>query len=285
MLTQTESVRLSVIAPVKNESQFIGYSVMALLPHVEEFIYAVAPSSGDGTIEILNHIARKYGKVKVLIDSKYDFNPLDMKAYNEAFNDCILVANGNAVFFCHPDMIVTNPKRIEDLKVGPLAWSVNMASYARDMKTVITKGRVDKWKNIHAKKFGLHYYGGYGSMNEDFYHFAITGKSYRHFGTNFNKYPFEVCQTEINVNHYCELKPYNRRLEKMKLCMKTQAPDASDAAIDELAVQHPRVTLEQSSDRFGKFEFEESHCPLPDVFTKHKEEFEPFIKTKELVYG
>lgn len=269
-------MKVSVIGPVKNEAQFIGYSIMAVHPYVEEFIYAVAPSTDDGTILLLEHIAEKYGKVKILSKPEYDFDPHDMKAYNQSFNDCIESAKGDVAWFLHPDMIVTNPQRIEELKEGPLAWSVNMTSFARDMQTVITKGRADKWKNLHAKKFGLHYYGGYGSVNEDFYHSAITGKSYRHFGTNFSRYPFEVLDSGINVNHYCELKPYKRRLEKMKLCLKTQAPDATEAWINEVSIQHPRVTLEPSAERFGKFEFTETNAKVPDVFTKYKDEFEPF---------
>jgi hypothetical protein len=278
-------MRVAVIGPVKNEAQFIGYSIMAAWPYVEEFVYAVAPSSDDGTIDILRHIAKKYGKVRLLCQSKYDFDPHDMKAYNESFNDCIQQTRCDAAWFLHPDMIVTNPQRISDLKEGPLAWVVNMTSFARDMNTVITKGRADKWKNVHANKFGLHYYGGYGSVNEDFYHSEITGKSYRHFGTDFKRYPFEVIDSGINVNHYCELKPYNRRFEKMKLCLKTQAPDWSDIAIEETASQHPRVTLEQSSQRFGTFEFEETTLPVPEVFAKYKSEFEPFQTQKELIHA
>lgn len=278
-------MKVAVVGPVKNEAQFIGYSIMAVWPYVEEFVYAVAPSSDDGTIDILRHIAKSYGKVRLLLQSKYDFDPLVMKAYNASFNDCIEQTRCDAAWFLHPDMIVTNPARIADLKEGPLAWTVDMTSYARDMNTVITKGRADKWKNIHAKKFGLHYFGGYGSLNEDFYHSEITGKSYRHFGTDFRQYPFEVANSGIKVNHYCELKPYKRRLEKMKLCVKAQAPDASDAWIEETAVHHPRVTLEKSSERFGKFEFEETRLPVPDIFEKYKEEFEPFQTKKELIYG
>lgn len=278
-------MKLAVIGPVKNEAAFIGYSIMATWPYVEEYVYAVAPSSDDGTIDLLRHIAKSYGKVRILLQSKYDFDPHDMKAYNESFDDCIQQTRCDAAWFLHPDMIVTNPNRIADLKEGPLAWTVNMTSFARDMNTVITKGRADKWKSIHAKKFGLVYRGGYGSVNEDFYHSDITGKSYRHFGTDFNKYPFEVMNSGINVNHYCELKPYKRRLEKMKLCLETQFPDAPFGWFDESAAQHPRVTLEQSCDRFGTFEFEESTLPVPEVFAKYKSEFEPFQTQKELLYA
>lgn len=278
-------MKIAVICPVKNEAQFIGFSIMAAWPYVEEFVYAVAPSSDDGTIDILRHIAKNYGKVRLLLQSKYDFDPLDMRAYNESFNDCIQQTRCDAVMFLHPDMIVTNPQRFADLKEGPLAWTVKMTSYAKDMNTVITKGRATQWKNLHAKKFGLHYFGGYGSVNEDFYHSEITGKSYRHFGTNFQDYPFEVANAGIDVNHYCEVKPYKRRLEKMKLCLKTQSPDAPAEWIEETAVQHPRVTLEQSSDRFGKFEFTESSLPVPTVFSQYEEEFKPFIKQKEFIHA
>lgn len=277
-------MKISVIAPVKNEAQFIGYSIMAVWPYVEEFVYAIAPSSNDGTIDILRYIAKKHGKVRLLIDPRYDFNPLDEKAYNASYDDCIQQARGDAVWFLHPDMIVTNPEKIAELQEGPLAWWVKMTSYAKDLNTVITKGRCTKWKNIHAKKFGLVYRGGYGSTNEDFYHQDITGTSYRHFGTDFAKYPYLVSGSGIEVNHYCENKPYDRRYEKMKLCLKTQFPNLSDAEIEKAASEHPRVTLDTTSRVFGDFEFKPGG-EVPEVFAKYKSEFDLLIRKGELVHG
>lgn len=286
MSPQIEKTRISIICPVKNEIQFIGYSVMSMLPHVHEFVYAIAPSSDDGTVDLLRHIAKKYGqiggKIRLLIQSKYDFDPHDMNAYNESFQDCIEESTGNTCAFIHPDMVVT---KWNDPPEGPLAWWTNVTSYARDMTTVITKGRCSQWKNLHAKKFGLRYLGGYGSANEDFYHSDITGKSLKHFGTDFQQYPFEVANSGIEVAHFCELKPYKRRLEKMKLCLKTQHPSFTDGLIEEMAVNHPRVTLEQSSSQFGQFEFTETVQPIPEVFTKYKDEFESFQKEKVLAHG
>lgn len=276
-------MKIAVICPVKNEAQFIGFSIMAVWPFVEEFVYAVAPTSNDGTVDILRHIAKRYGKVRLLLQSKYDFDPHDTAAYNASFNDCIDQTRCDAVWFLHPDMIVTNPEVITGEWDDSLAWWTNLTSYAKDMNTVITKGRGSRWKNIHRTKFGIHYFGGYGSQNEDFYHSAITGTSHRHFGDDFLKYPYQVSNSGINVNHYCEVKPYARRLEKMKLCLKTQG--VPDEALEEMAEQHPRVTLEQSSDRFGHFEFEQSEDPIPEVFSKFKDEFAPFQRTGELVYG
>lgn len=276
-------VRICVLGPVLNEALFIGYSIMAVHPYVDEFVYAVSPKSDDGTIEMLRHIAKNYGKVRLLIDPRYDFDPHDMKAYNASFNDCIEQTRCDAVWFYHPDMVVTNPEKISELQEGPLAWTVNMTSYAKDMNTVITKGRVGQWKNLHAKKFGVHYFGGYGSQNEDFYHSDITGQTHKHYGTEFWKYPYEVADSGINVEHFCESKPYERRLEKMKSCLKTLG--VPDDKLDEMALDHPRVTLEPTSTKFGVFEFGPRTTPIPEVFEKHKKEFEPFMKEREVVYG
>lgn len=275
-------MKISVICPVLNENPWIGYSIMAALPFVHEFVYALDAKSDDGTRELLYHIKDTYAYEKLRILNEPTFHPSDMKSYNEAFNHCIRESTGDACWFLHPDMIATEwPK--ENMDEGPMAWWVQMTSYAGDFQTVISKGRTDKWKNIHKKTMGLHYFGGYGSQNEDFYHSDITGKSYRHFGSEFSKYPYRVSNSGIKVNHYCELKDYRRRFEKMKTCLRTLHPNFTEERITDLATQHPRVTLEDSSNQFGAFEFSESKEPVPEVFSKHKEEFESF--KKELVHG
>jgi hypothetical protein len=81
------------------------------------------------------------------------------------------------------------------------------------------------------------------------------------------------------------MKGYNRRLEKMVLSIKEQNPGLVDATVKELATQHPRVTLEPSSARFGEFSFQPSNGPVPDVFLKYKDEFESFRNVKEAVYA
>lgn len=274
--------KVAVIAPVYNEAPWIGYSIMAARPYVEEFVYAVSPKSNDGTIEILRHIAKNYGGVRILLQSKYDFDPMDMKAYNAAFNDCIDQTRCDATWFLHPDMVVVKGGALQE---GPLAWWTNIRSFAGDLNTQITKGRATRWKNIHAKKYGLHYFGGYGSVNEDFYHSDITQRSYKHYGEDFLRYPFEIADSGFVINHYCEVKSYKRRLEKMKRCLQTQHPNCDSKRIEEMATHHPRVTLEQSSDQFGRFEFSPSAEPIPEVITKYKDEFESLMNKKELVYG
>lgn len=275
-------MKISVISPVLNEVDFIGYSIMSVLPYIHSIHYGIDHKSNDGTLELVSQIAKGAGNGKVFWyqDPVFDIDPMDMKQYNGAFNALIAAAikhGAEAVLFLHPDMIVTNPEALLTVDDDALALFTRMKSFAGDLKTTITKGRATQWKNIHVTRFGLHYFGGYGSQNEDFYHRDITGRAYKHYGTEFSKYPFRVADSGININHYCELKAYRRRLEKMKLCLKTLVPGATEAYIDEAAIQHPRVTLEPSSTHFGQFKFEADDAPIPEVFEKYKV-FESFKK-------
>lgn len=282
-------MKLSVIAPVLNECPWIGYSIMSVLPYIHSIHYGIDKKSDDGTFELVRAISENEGKGKVFWyrDAAFDIDPMDMKGYNMAFNvlvGCAMGHRADAVWFLHPDMVCTNPEAIPAMDDSALAWYTHMTSYS-DFQTVISKGRSDKWKNIHATRFGLHYYGGYGSQNEDFYHKDITGKSYKHYGTEFSKYPFRVADSGLKTNHYCEMKGYKRRLEKMKLCLRTLAPNFTEEAIEEAAVHHPRVTNESSSTRFGEFKFEPTETPIPDVIQKYRGDFEPFTKEKVLTNG
>lgn len=275
-------MKISVIGPVLNENPWIGFSIQAALPYCHEFIYALDANSSDGTRELLHHVKDKYAHEKLTILDYPTFHPSDMKAYNGAFNACIEKMTGDAVFFLHPDMIITDGPK-DGIKEDATAWWTQITSYAGDFNTVITKGRTDKWKNIHKNTMGLHYFGGYGSQNEDFYHSDITGKSYKHFGSEFSKYPYRVSNSGIKINHYCELKDYARRFEKMQLCLRTLYPNATAERIEELAAQHPRVTLEPSSNQFGHFEFGDAKEKVPAVFEIYGSEFTAF--KKELVHG
>lgn len=276
-------MRIAAIAPVLNECPWIGYSIMAALPGIDSMHYGIDAKSNDGTFELVRMLSETAGKGKVFWYKGPDFNidPMDMKQYNNAFNvliGCALSTKPDAILFLHPDMIITNPEKMLELNGDAIAWFTHMTSYAKDLKMVISKGRADKWKNMHCPRFGLHYYGGYGSQNEDFYHRDITGKSWKHYGAEFSKYPYRVADSGIRINHYCENKDYKRRFEKMKLCLRTLYPHYTEAKIEEAAAQHPRVTLEQSSDQFGTFEFSESKEPIPEVFEKYRETFSAFTK-------
>jgi glycosyltransferase involved in cell wall biosynthesis len=272
-------MKLSVICPVKNEAEFAGFAIMSVLPYIHEIVLACAPST-DGTDALLDYIKATYAgdKLRLLREPRYDWSPHDTPAYNAAYNDCIAAATGDAVWFLHMDMICTNPEAIATMPPHPLAWFTRLTSLAGDFETVITKGRATEWKNIHAKKFGLTYHGAYGSQNEDFYHTAITGKTFVHHGSAFNKYPFIVGDSGLRCLHLCEMKGYKRRFEKMVSCLKNLNPGISQTYAEELAAEHPRVTLAPTSQNFGEFAFEKSGAALPEVITKYGEEFRNVVK-------
>lgn len=249
---------------------------------MHEFVYSLDANSNDGTRELLYHIKEKYAHEKLVIIETSTFHPHDTKAYNAAFDVCIEKATGDACMFLHADQIITNPKRILEIPEGPMAWTTNLTSYAGDFQTQITKGRATKWKNIHAKQLGLIYRGAYGSQNEDFYHSDITGNVYSHFGEDLSQYPYETADSGLEIEHFCECKDYTRRLEKMRLCLQTQIPSMSKEKIDDMAVKHPRVTLDSTTKMFGEFQFTKIEREIPEVFRKYETEFSQFRKRQEL---
>lgn len=273
-------MKISVIAPVKNEAEFIGYSAMSVLPHVHEVIYGLADST-DGTEDVLDAVKQMdYGRLEVLKSPHFNFDIRDQSAYQKAFNILIDYASGDVIWYLHPDMIVLNGEVVEKMKEGPLAWFVNLRSFSGDKTIEITSGRTKVWKTLHAKKFGLQYWGHYGSKAEDFYHRDITYDSHEHYGDQFNLYPYSVADSGIHLHHYCEAKTYSERLKKMTKCIEAQYPGTDPMRISEMARQHPRVTLKPSSRFFGAFEFKQSQDGLLPIFDQYKEEFT--VRPKEI---
>ncbi len=74
-------MKISVVCPVLNEVDFIGYSIMAGLPYIHEYIYALDEESHDGTRELLWHLKEKYAHEKLVIINTPNFHPHDMGAY------------------------------------------------------------------------------------------------------------------------------------------------------------------------------------------------------------
>lgn len=94
-----EKVRISVVTPVLNECPWIGYSILAAMPYVHEFVYALDEKSSDGTRELLHHVKEKYAHEKLVILDHPTFHPSDMLKYNQSFARCIEKMTGNAAWF------------------------------------------------------------------------------------------------------------------------------------------------------------------------------------------
>jgi glycosyltransferase involved in cell wall biosynthesis len=272
-----DEMKISAMSIIKNESQYIGYSIMSVLDYVDELVYFDGNST-DGTIEIIEYIQKKYDK-----DKKIKlFKNKDFKNFNEDYtrlnNECLSMCTGDYIWFLHPDMVVLNPEKIKiDGKF--IRYFVNVNSIAgENAELVMTSGRTGKWYTIYKNDLGLHYHGFYGSPDEDFYFRAITGDEHvDHQGLK--PRPYAIQDSGITLNHYCETKPYDRRLEKMKKVLKLCFPNMSDKDIDVSAKEHPRVNLGDGVWNKVLFTFEKNK-EVPEVFKKHKKEFEPLRRVR-----
>lgn len=270
-------MKVSAWCIVKNEAQFIGYGLMSILPYVDEVVYFDGNST-DGTLKLLDYIKGKYdteNKIKVFLDKDFkDFKD----DYVKTCNDCMKACTGDYLWFMHPDMILVDPGRLAERKNwASKAYWVNLRSFAgEDMEFEIAKGRTDKWKTIMKNGLGLHYWGNYGHAHEDMYFGHITGREHivHH---NMRLYPFRVENSEVKLWHMCECKPRKRREEKMGNVLRTVYDLNDEGHIKEVMINHPRVHLQSQDSAYGNFKFVPRKDPLPEVFSKYKEEFEKVL--------
>lgn len=278
---------VSVFSIVKNEAQFIGYGIMSLLPYVDEIVYADGNST-DGTLEIIEHIQKRYDdKKKLRVVRGADCKDLK-EDYVRLFNDLMKECKGDYLWYCHPDMILTDPGQLMEREGWDFkAAYVHMRSFAgEDMEYEIVKGRTNKWKTIMKNDFGLHYWGYYGHPDEDMYFRAITGSAHK-VHKDMNRYPFEVKDLGVRVSHMCECKPRKRREEKMKSVFTTVGGVGGlgptlggNVHLFDMVMNHPRVHLQSGKFMDAEFQFVERPDPLPEVFSKHKEEFDKIVGEK-----
>lgn len=270
--------RISAFSVVKNESQFLPYGLISILPYVDEVVYFDGNST-DGTIKLIQHIQSKYDsqkKIKLHLDK--DFK--DFKSdYQRVFNECMKACSGDYLWYVHPDMILTNPGTIENRSTwNKFAYYVNMRSFGgEEMELEVVQGRTNKWKTIMKNDFGLHYWGDYGHTHEDMYFKEITGSTHWVF-SDMKAYPYEVGDSGIKLSHFCECKPRARREQKMDTVLRTNYTGQDYKRLDQFISQHPRVSLESGDSQFGKFKFVPRKNPLPEAFQKYKEEFEEVLK-------
>ncbi len=261
---------ISVFSIIKNEVEYVGYGLMSILDYVDEICYADGNST-DGTIELIEHIKSKYdkdNKIKLFKDKDcMDLQESYLKLNNWILNQC----TKEYAWFLHPDMICLNPEKIREMG-DALRYTLKIASIAGERRELkIKEGRSDTWATIYKNAFGLHYHGYYGAQNEDLYFKDITEDEYI-FWKELDYLPYEIADSGIRLYHYCDTKPYQRRLGRMKSVLKYGLGFKHDTGIEDIAKNHPRVTLQDS----GEFKFEEFIGKQPEVFEKYKEEFDVF---------
>lgn len=258
---------------VKNEAKWIGPHIVRLLPHVDQMVFFDG-NSNDGTLEIIKHIRDSYknGSKITLVEGRDPENLED--AYTRMFNECMWTLKTDWAWFLHPDMYWVNPGPIS-FPDHAIAGITHFESFAGNPGEMLFKisGRSEMWKNIYRLRnpdLGAHYFGNYGAQNEDVYFSDITGDEHVHYGPDFEKYPYPIHDSGKKFLHFSDVRDYDRRLSRMKKCLMNQGLSKEQA--DELAPQHPRVTLKDG----GGFTFEPAKYPLD--FLEVNKEFESLVR-------
>lgn len=226
---------------IKNEGLWIKEHLRSWLPILDSMSFFDGGST-DGTLEAIEEAQKgPYGaKVKLFKDK----DPIDLQEdYQRLSNECMRSLDTDMAMFLHPDMMYDYG--CFDLPKGCISATIGVESYAGNPDGDIYKilGRGDRWKNIYRLRnpdLGAHYFGHYGAWNEDTYFSEITGDSHEFHGSNFNAYPYPVHNTGLVVRHYSDVRPYERRLDRMIKCLLNQG---NKEDIINKAKNHPRVSL------------------------------------------
>ena len=260
-------MNLGVFMLVKNEANWLPYHLLSFKDVVSEWCFYDGNST-DGTLEILEYMKSKYGlNIRVFKDK----DPKDLQDdYARLFDECLNQLTTEYALFAHPDMVLVGGSKPD---LSALAATVEMDHFGGDPGGPIfkfTEGRGRTWKIIMKRALGLHYFGHYGAQNEDMYFRDITGDSHI-LHNDLNLYPYEIEDSGLKIHHYSDVRPYRRRLGRMMSALKVQYPGSEESALKEMAVSHPRVCL-SSSNPWPGFAFSE-HSDIPNIFTKHCDEF------------
>lgn len=254
---------------VKNEAPWIAAHITRILPFIDE-ICLYDGNSTDGTLEIIEAIKSESPdgrKIKLFRNC----DPIDLKdSYVEMFNECLRSLSTDLAFFAHPDMFVLNPSRLLGIKTSrAVALTTSMRSFAGEPDGELFEmvGRQSAWKNIYRLRnpdLAAHYHGHYGVNAEDVYFSSITGNEYIHRGDDMDGYPYEVESSGLEVLHFSDVRPYARRLERMRTCLKNQGNNVA------LAETHPRVTLEPGGFKYDTFNLVPAEYPAEMIAARNK---------------
>lgn len=246
---------------IRNEARWIKAHLLSWLPFVDEQVFFDGDST-DGTIEIIERVVKShpFGH-RVKLFKGRDCADLDAD-YQRVFNECLRALTTDYAVFAHPDMLLDDPGAIRSLG-DAVAYTSSMRSFAGEPGGPLFEvktGRAERWKNIYRLRrpdLGLHYFGAYGSVHEDCYFSKITGREHVFRGARFTDYPYEVKDAGIKISHFSDVRPLERRLDRMAKCLRSQGKSAQEAAL--IAQIHPRITLKNAHG----FSFEP--CAYPDA--------------------
>lgn len=253
---------------IRDEAPWIAAHLLRIIGYVDEIVLFDGNST-DGTIEIVEAIRdnTEYGHKISLFKKKDPANLQD--AYVGMFNECLHSLRTDLAWFAHPDMFVVDPAQILAVKDSEaVALSTRIRSFAGEPGGQLyeIEGRSQNWKNIDRLRnpdLGAVYHGHYGVWNEGVYPTAIVGES-RELHNDLSRYPYEVEDSGIEVLHFSDVRPYARRLDRMRKCLANQGNDVA------LAESHPRVTLKPGEFKQDSFNLALAEWPIEFVEARAK---------------
>jgi len=247
---------------IKNEAPWIAAHLLRILPFIDQ-VCLFDGNSTDGTLEIIEAIKQTPFGHKIKLVRGRDPKNLQ-EDYVRIFNECMWSLDTDLAWFLHPDMYVLNPEQILCLKASKaVALKTRVRSFAGEpggQLFEIIEGRGAYWKNIYRLRnpdLGAHYHGFYGAVEEDVYFSEITGDSHEFHGQAFDRYPYEVDDSGLEVWHFSDVRPLERRIDRMVKCCINQGSTAEEARA--VALAHPRVTFKDGQG----FKFIPSNYPGP----------------------
>ena len=220
-----------------------------MLPYLDECVFFDGGST-DGTVEILEAIIVEHPHGhRINIHRNRDCANLQ-DAYVELFNECLRTLTTDLAWFAHPDFYCVNPEQLLKIRESKAtAMLTHMRSFAGEPGGDLyeIKGRGEQWKNIYRLRnpdFGAHYFGHYGAHEEDVYFSDITGEEHKNHAPFWDRYPYEIEDSGLEILHFSDVRHLSRRHDRMVKCLVNQGHPLDRA--ERIAKEHPRVTLKDA---------------------------------------
>ncbi len=216
---------LSAITMIKNEEEFIGYTLMAMYPHVDEIV-VVDGGSGDGTRDIIEYVMNTLD-----VDKKITFWE-DLRPKNQLIhvrNDMVAVCKGKWILRLEGDEVYSddNAKKVRgyivDGRIRDDVLSVGWPYYffVNDIETMVPIGENHTFATIMIKNgHGIHAAHCDKGGNETFYDeawFDADGKTVSIWHPK--ESPTQRVRT-IGIHHYAGFKASTRHQDYMLKCKK-----------------------------------------------------------------
>ncbi|TDT67872.1 glycosyltransferase involved in cell wall biosynthesis [Hypnocyclicus thermotrophus] len=217
---------ISAIVMVKNEEEYIGYSIMSMYKYVDE-ILVVDGGSTDGTVEIINEIIAKYDLDKKIVfwedlRPKKELIHVRTDMVKKCKGEWILRLEGDEVYSDFNAKQVRNfvKKKLRNSNVKSIGWPYHF--FVDNLKTKVPVGEPHTFATIMIKnEEGIHAEHHYrDGKSETFYDEGWFDKDRKEVSI---WHPYDnriLVSRNIAIHHYAFFKSTTRHNEYAEKCLK-----------------------------------------------------------------